>query len=554
MSTMSLALARSNSLTTMAYEHALQLKAAGSIDMTPSFGMTFGAMRDQAANRERYSLFRGWLYAAINALASEAAGQPAVVAKMIGASKSPKGQKTARTKMTTAARVKASKQEFEVLMDHVLIDKLEKPNPIQNRWQFVYNFVASINLTGWGYIVGGENEEGEYEFYSVPSTWVTPDHKEGPFSRFKVRDPNNPSAGGDDDWLTRENVAFAMLPNPADPRMALPPAQSQIQAVRIDDYIQASQEQFFDNGIFPGAIVTIGKDPHPDVPGGVRPRLTATQRRQVMGAIRKVMAGVANYGNPAIIDGLIESIERLSMTSNEMGWEKSEQAARTRLLSAFSVHPYILGEPVAVGGYAQVVNIEKRFYKRVNTFLDMLGSIVTSFVGGMVGKETSEDLLVWWEECQSVDPSLRWSNLNAARTRGDISRNEIRTELGLPPDESGGDATKNFTSGDITAIVAVQTAVAEGKLTPPQAQVIYETCFDMSAEDAKKLAGKAPKPTSSTEGQPQGPPPPETEEEAVGQATEELKKAVASLGLSVVSSGLPSEMASRLIAMVGAHE
>jgi hypothetical protein len=100
------------------------------------------------------------------------------------------------------------------------------------------------------------------------------------------------------------------------------------------------------------------------------------------------MGGVANYGEPAIVDGMIESVTRLSATQNEMGWEKSEDKIRTRILSAFGVHPYILGEPVGVGGYAQVVNIEKRFYKRVNTFLDMLSTVVTNFVGPMTAKTT----------------------------------------------------------------------------------------------------------------------------------------------------------------------
>ena len=583
MSTMTKALARSSGVIDAAYSTALSMKAAG-LDLSPPSGTSmFGQFADDAKNRERYSLFRGWLYSAVNALASEAAGQPMVVGKLKGESDSPKEQKSQRllrSKMTTSACTKAAKQELEVLIDHPILDLMEQPNPIQTRWSFVYSFVANLNLTGWSYVVGGENEEGKFEVYSLPTTWIKVDHEEGPFSRFKVVDPSKPSAGNDDDWLTRENVAFAMLPNPADPRMAMPPAQSQSSAIRIDDYIQASQTHFFDNGIFPGAIVTIGKDPHPDVPGGMRPRLTAPQRRQVMGAIRKVMSGVANYGNPAIVDGLIESIERLSMTSNEMGWEKSEQAARTRILSAFGVHPYILGEPVGVGGYAQVVNIEKRFYKRVNTFLDMLSTVATNFVSPMMAKTSKagpkqqpkkENLLIWWEACTAVDPSLRWSNLNAARGRGDVSRNEIRAELGLPPDETGGDATKTFAATDVTAIITLQGAVAQGGVTPEQAAAIYVLCFDMDEADAKRIAGKKPKVPAPSPGQPGQPPstpgkapstaqePPEdetgveppTEEEAVKTASRALELAVKSLGLDVAGAGLPAVVASKIISVAG---
>lgn len=580
MSTMTTALARSRGVVDESYHAALNLKAAGALNFAPPPGFSqFNQFSDDSKTRERYSLFRGWLYAAVNALASEAAGQPAVVAKLKGKAARPSEQKSIRNKMTTFARTKAAAQEFEVLIDHPLIDLLEQPNAIQTRWSFVYSFIANLCLTGWGYVVGGENEEGEFEFYSLPTNWVKPDHAEGLFSRFKVVDPANPTAGNDGDWLTRDNVAFAMLPNPADPRMAFPPANSQLRSIRIDDFIQESQSRFFQNGIFPGAIVTIGKDPHPDVPAGVRPRLTAAQRRQVMGAVQKVMSGVANYGNPAIVDGLIESIERLSMTSNEMGWEKSEEKVRTRILSAYGVHPYILGEPVGVGGYAQVVNIEKRFYKRVNTFLDMLSTVATTFVGPMTAKKTKagpkkqekkEDLLIWWESCEAVDPGLRWSNLNAARTRGDVSRNEIRAELNLPPDETNGDNTKQWTAADLNAIVAVQGAVGQGQMTPQQAAAIYEILFDMDPADAKKIAGKAPPkppPAPATPGQPGQPPgtpvrppgspeaaseeeagvEPPTEEEAVKTAAGALETAVKSLGLDVTSAGLPAIVAKRLI-------
>jgi phage portal protein BeeE len=583
MTAMTRALARSSSIVDAAYHTALSMKAAG-IDLSPPAGTSmFGQFADDAKNRERYGLFRGWLYSAINAISAEAAGQPVCVGRMKGEKQSPKEQKSQqllRSKMTTSAGVKAAKQELEVIIDHPLLDLLEQPNPIQTRWAFVYSFVANLNLTGWSYVVGGENEDGKYEVYSLPTTWIRADHEKGPFSRFKVIDPAKPGSGSSDDWLTRENVAFAMLPNPADPRMAMPPASSQIQAIRIDDYIQTSQTQFFDNGIFPGAIVTIGKDPHPDVPGGMRPRLTAAQRRQVMGAIKKVMAGVANYGNPAIVDGLIESIERLSMTSNEMGWEKSEDKVRTRILSAFGVHPYILGEPVGVGGYAQVVNIEKRFYKRVNTFLDMLSTVATNFVGPMMAKKTKagpkqpakkENLLIWWEQCAAVDPGLRWSNLNAARARGDVSRNEIRAELNLPPDETGGDQTKQWTAGDLTAIVALQGAVGQGSVQPEQAAAIYEILFDMSPADAKRIAGKKPKTPAPAPGQPGQPPgtpgkppggpeaasegeegvEPPTEEEAVGLAAKALELAVKSLGLDVAGAGLPAIVADKIIAVAG---
>jgi len=156
MSTMTKALARSRSVVDESYHSSLSLKAAGMLDLSPSPGFSqFNQFSDDSKSRERYSLFRGWLYSAVNALSAEAAGQPVVVAKIKGKSSRPSEQKMVRSRMTTFARTKSASQEFEVLIEHPLLDLLEQPNPIQTRWSFVYSFVANLNLTGWSYVVGG---------------------------------------------------------------------------------------------------------------------------------------------------------------------------------------------------------------------------------------------------------------------------------------------------------------------------------------------------------------------------------------------------------------
>lgn len=390
----------------------IDIASSGSYQQLKSFS-------SRGIDRRNYSLFRGWMYSAVHALASEGSSQPVKMAEVSG----PNNQFRKLDHQT-----KSPNQDMGIIIDDPFLSALENPNPAQYRWQFVYNFIVNINLTGWGYIIGGETEEG-FEFYSVPTDWVTPLHQEGPFSNFKIQNPRDPESKTQ--ILTKENVGFAYFPNPSDPLCGIAPVDAQLMGIKIDDHIQSSQEAFFENGIFPSVVVTVGRDPHPDVPGGLRPRLTAEQRREVIGAIRKVSGGVANYGNPAIVDGLIEKIERLSATSNEMGWERSETSARTRILSAFGVHPYILGEATNVGGHAQTFNIEKRFCKRVNTFLDMLSVLMTEFNNQF---DTGTKKKIWWEPCTPIDKSIQSVEMREARRNNDITQNEYRTYLGLTPD------------------------------------------------------------------------------------------------------------------------
>ena len=555
MGAMDKALSRSRQAMSLAHDNALILKARGQMnigamfDFSPSSGIAqISQFQDQGANRMRYAQFRGWVHAAVNALATEGAGRPLHVGRMLGAkeNKTPKqskefdmalrrqGSRLAKSvdirKMPEWLQAKTAANELEVFHDHPLIDILKRPNPIQHAWQFVYSFFANLCITGWGFVVGGYTDEGDLEFYSIPTTWVYPDHSKGAFAEFRIRNPKNPM-NVDDEPFTRENVAFAYIPNPADPLQSLAPAQAQTSAIRIDEHIQSSQAMFFENAVFPSAIVTIGKNPHPDVPGGMRPRLSPAQRRQVYGAIRKVCAGVANYGNPAIIDGMIENIERWSATQNEIGWEKSEKSVRTRILSAFGVHPFILGEEMA-GSYAQAYVVQDRFCKRVNVFLSLLSTMMTEFAptfnvpqgqkalllskAGKVIRKADDKLLVWWEEAKAVDPSMEKSMWEAARGRGDVSQNEFRAFMNLPPDEDGNEDVIDKTN--LQAIVALAGQVKAGTLDPEQAQAILKG-LGLPDDLAEDIAGEGPpeQPEMGQEGEQ-----PEEGSEGLDHATEDL--------------------------------
>lgn len=499
MSAVTKALAASRGRTNTVHAQAVRLKAEGGLAgvIATDGGMGgFGAGQNQAGNNQRYNQFRGWLYAAVNALASEGAAQPVNMAKRVNADPNPENRATMagikayhQKKMTRSIRSKTTGTDLEVITDHPMLDALENPNPIQSRYQFVYSFIANLNLTGWAYIISATGADGRLEFYSLPTTWVTPNHEQGPFTRFKVANPKEPHRTPDDVWFTREQVAFAHLPNPADPMGAIAPAQSQVMAIRIDDHIQTSQDNFFHNGIFPSVIVTVGKQP---MGNGqmVRPRLNAPQRRQIYQAIGRTMSSVSNYGAPGIVDGMIEKIERLSATQTEMGWEKSENKVRTRILSAFNVHPYILGEPVNAGGYAQVAKIEERFCKRVNIFLDMLSNVMTHFAGPMV--EQNDRTLIWWEKCEPHDPALHWQNMREARKQGDITRDEMRAALGFPPTDPLLDVIRSpllSTVGGMTGAVQIFNAMGLGNIAPETAAQLLALFFEIPQEQATAIVG-----------------------------------------------------------------
>jgi len=469
-----------------AFHSAMDLKQAGGLSsqlaVDSMAGM--GDMRSQSQNRMRYGLYRGWLYSAINALGEAGSGQPVSVYKS-KAKREETRQALHRLNQVKGNRFMLTKHEqdrLELIESDPLIDTLRHPNPIQGQMQFVYSFIVNFLLTGWSYIVAGEGENG-LELYSLPTTWITPDHSKGPFSAFKFRNPNNRTQ--EPETLTREQVGFAHMPNPGNPLAAMAPAESQMLAIRIDDHIQSSQEQFFENGIFPSAAIIVGKQPHPHNQGGggTRPILSARQKRQIYSAISKSWTSSSRYGLPVILDGLIEKIERFSATQNEMGWEKSEDKIKRRILSAFGLHSFILGENMP-GSYAQAYIIDDRTCRKVNVYLHMLGQIVSNLAG-------NGEREVFWHPCTPDDPSTERQYWQMGLQFNMVEDSEFRSKLQLPPrepkEESKGLAN---TVGGAQLLTDIFTKINLGQLTHDQAVRDVAYLFGMSESDARELIGK----------------------------------------------------------------
>lgn len=491
---------RSRSLMLRTKDYVTTIKASGGGGFLESVtsgidGMgALSAYRGQARNRSRYASFRGWVYSAVNALASEAAAQPVALVRKKG-----KGKRKPASRKYANSRSKAARLEEEMIEDHPLLDRLKKPNELQYQYQFVYSFIASLYLTGWSFILKDEVEGEDIPYYyALPTTWVKPIHTKGPFAEFKIVNPNNPLSEGSAETFTREQIAFAHFPNPADPLSAYSPVASQEIAIGIDDKIQTCQTKHFDNGIFPSVLVTVGKNPHPDVPAGTRPRLTAAQRRQVYAAIKKVSGGVANYGNPAIVDGLIENITKFSSSQEEIGWEKSEATVKKRIYSAFCVHPFITGEEMP-GSYAQAAIVQDRFGKRLNIPLSLLSLVMTEFCKS----DTEEDIEVEYEPYEANDPQMVAGMWDKARANNDVSQNEYRTQrLGLPPDE---DSNQSYLDkGSITAASGIAEKVTAGAMTPEQGVGLL-VAMGLPTEAAQAIVGKGPpEPVDQAMGQLEG--------------------------------------------------
>jgi len=140
---------------------------------------------------------------------------------------------------------------------------------------------------------------------------------------------------------------------------------------------------------------------------------------------------------------------------------------------------------VGVGGYAQVAGIERVFCEGVNTYLDMLGNVISNKTRNI---SRDDKLLVLWDKCEPLDPNIRNKMLDVGRKNNDITRNEFRAELGYPPMEKGSDRSRLV--GDQVAMSSLLNALgSQGMLNPDTLSQLLILFLGVTEEEANDISG-----------------------------------------------------------------
>lgn len=402
-----------------------------------------------------YSLFQRWVYVAINHIATRVAGQEL----KLGRSLLGNGNKSILSPFLRMpqykAKVRPPRSEMEVIESHDLLDFMLQPNPVQTWWAFLYMSAINYYLTGASYWMHSTSKDGNDELWSVPSTWLEPNHDERLFGSYRLQIPGQHGNGTP---VGAEDVARVYLPDPSDPRKSLSPISTQMNAVHIDGYIQSSQQQAFQGGIFPQMLIKIGRVGGRDK--GPRRKITAGQRSQLMTAVRKIAGGVQHYGDPLILDQFIESVEPLARSVREMDFQGSELSNKRRVLQAFGLSEIDVGDVQNANRAAAVVSENRQCANVLNPVIEQFSIALTCFVVSKFAPD--QGLFLWIDPCVAHDAELDIKRWDIALRNGTVSDDEYRAhQLGIG--STGGPQRSKLLSqpaamGQITALMKASTA------------------------------------------------------------------------------------------------
>ena len=291
--------------------------------------------------------------------------------------------------------------------------------------------VSSLELCGRAYWWLND-ADGELQIWPLPCHWVEPVDT----LRTAYRVLPDGYGFGQEFIIPAEDMVYFPLIDPSNPFWDCSPLQSQATAVAVDEAIQQSQFRAFKDGIFPGVVIKAGRLPGmaPGQPGE-RPVLEPEQRAELIDAIKTIAGGAWQYGQPFIVDGMIEGIEKFTMAPVEMDFLQSGQSTKSRIFQAFGVNPLIVGE-IEGANRAQATVAEESFCSNtVNPLLDLMSQILTAWIGVRFAAP-GERLICWFDDCRAHDPEQSLKEWQVGLQYGAASLNEYRTGiLGLPPED-----------------------------------------------------------------------------------------------------------------------
>lgn len=392
----------------------------------------------RAREQERHNT--GWVYSSIRAIASRISGQPIRV-----------GRKTAKRPVPRQRALDVApgwvKQldNIEVLERHPLLDALADPNPLHVQWSLLFLTVAGLELTGRAYWMLSEGQAGATEIWPLPASWVRPLNEPG---RWNASYEVQPRHGAEPFQVPGEAMLAFSYPDPADPLYgAASPLQALAGAVSADEAITEAQRRTFAQGYWPGLAITMARNVSPSGQEGTRPILTKEQRGQILSAVREAYEGVARFGEPIILDGLIERVDKLSNSPAEMDFRDSGGYTKSRITQGFGVSPIVLGE-IEGANRASATVADEHFCNTLNPKIELLSQVMTGWFAPHYG---DPDLLVWLEECRAKDVDAERADWQQAIGAGAVTRDEVRARLGLAPlgkDKGGDDLVKPAAQGN----------------------------------------------------------------------------------------------------------
>jgi HK97 family phage portal protein len=317
-------------------------------------------------------------------------------------------------------------QGREEIIEHPLLDLLERPNPCETGILFIESVCTNLLLFGDAYIEAAFIAGEPREIYSLrPDRMrVEPGRNGWPAAyiysamgdqiRYEIR-----GAGV-------EPILHIKLFNPLDDHYGFPPLAAA--QVALDTHNAASfwNKALLDNSARPsGALVYAGPD------GG---RLTDEQFNRLREELEQNFSGSPNAGRPLLLEGGLDW-KALSLSPKDMDFAETKSTAAREIALAFGVPPLLLGLP-GDNTFRNYQEANRAFWRQ--TVIPLVARLQKSFqLWAQPAFESFRfDYNVDRIDALSTERAAEWRRIDAASFLTVDEKREAAGYGGLPKDQA----------------------------------------------------------------------------------------------------------------------
>lgn len=214
---------------------------------------------------------------------------------------------------------------------HPLLALLARPNPMQTGQELMEAAYASLMISGNAYLEAVRDAEGApRELYVLRADRMRVQPGADGWAASYVY-----AAGGREVRLPRADVMHLKLFHPADDHYGLSPLEAAGEAVDLHNQMAAWNKALLDNAARPsGALVYRGGDG----------TLSEEQFARLKAELDDQRSGPRGAGRPLLLEGGLDWTA-MSLTPQEMDFDRGRNAAARDIAMAFGVPPMLLGVP-----------------------------------------------------------------------------------------------------------------------------------------------------------------------------------------------------------------
>lgn len=313
--------------------------------------------------------------------------------------------------------------QSEEVHDHPLLKLLERPNPLQGKFEFLEAILSYLYISGNSYIeaVGGGRAENLEQSTPRELYVLRPDRMKILPHPVHIVGGYEYSAGGETVRLTTDQVLHMKLFNPLDDWYGWSPVR--VAALAIDKMNSGDKwnAALLQNSAVPsGALVS-------------KQRLTDEQFNRLRSEMRNQIQGISNAREPLLLEQDLEWKE-LGISPKDMDWTEGIKLSALQIAQAYNIPPELIGLQSAT--YQNRKEARKALYTEVVLpALYRLRDAFNNWIVPRFGDDLSLDYDKDKIEALSEDRESLWRR---ASTSQFLSVNEKRAMVGYDeiPDEN----------------------------------------------------------------------------------------------------------------------